>query len=181
LLFEVIGLTALALDFEVLAAIALSGAAMTKVEGAVFVALAIIAYAVTRRRFSSAVRIALPAAILLASWIGFARHYHLIDSYGMAQGSIHPDVLGRVLKETLASASYGVAWVPWLAPIAVLIIHRNFRPALLPLIVAAGTFLTTVFYYLHSESPDWWIAASAQRVLLTPLACLVVATAIRSE
>jgi hypothetical protein len=70
--------------------------------------------------------------------------------------------------------------VPWIAPLALLAIRRNIRRAALPLLVAAGTIASTIFFYLHVESPSsvgWWIDASAMRVLLTPAACLVVASA----
>jgi len=177
LFFEVIAIAALTFDFEILAAVALAAVAMTKVEGAVFVAIAAFAYLITRRRIAKAILIPLPAAIVLGTWIAFAWRNHLIDSYGLARGSIHLHLLGSVLGDTFRQASYKIAYVPWLATLVPLAMHRNLRRAWLPLIVAAGTLLSTLFYYLHAASPTWWIEASAQRVLLTPLACLVVASA----
>jgi len=181
LFFEVIAIAALTFDFEVLAAIALAAVAFTKVEGVVFVAIAAFAYLVTRRRLAKSILIPLPAAILIGWWIAFASGNHLIDSYGLARGSIHLDLFGAVVGETIRQASYKIAYVPWLATLMPLAMRRNFGRAWLPIIVAAGTFLSTLFYYLHAASPSWWIEASAQRVLLTPLACLVVASAATSE
>jgi hypothetical protein len=181
LLLEVIAIAALTFDFEILAAVMLAAVALTKVEGAVFVAIAAFAYLITRRKLLKSILIPMPAAILLASWVFFASRNQLIDTYGMARGSLHLELLGPVTGATLRQASYKVAYVPWLATLVPIAIGRNRRRALLPLIVAIGTIASTLFYYLHAASPSWWIAASAQRVLLTPLACLVVAAAAASE
>jgi hypothetical protein len=181
LLFEVIAIAALTFDLEILAVVMLAAVALTKVEGAVFVAICAFAYLITKRKLLKAILIPLPAAILLATWILFASRNQLIDSYGMARGSLHLELLGPVTRATLRQASYKVAYVPWLATLVPLAIGPNRRRALLPLIVAIGTLASTLFYYLHAASPSWWIEASAQRVLLTPLACLVVAAAAASE
>jgi len=181
LMFEVIAIAALTFDLEILAVPMLAAVALTKVEGAVFVAICAFAYLITKRKLLRAILIPLPAAILLATWILFASRNQLIDSYGMARGSLHLELLGPVTGATLRQASYKVAYVPWLATLVPLAIGPNRRRALLPLIVAIGTLASTLFYYLHAASPSWWIEASAQRVLLTPLACLVVAAAAASE
>jgi hypothetical protein len=181
LLFEVIAISALTFDFEILAVVMLAAVALTKVEGAAFVAIAALAYLITRRKLLKSILIPLPAAILLASWIFFASRNQLIDTYGLARGSLHLELLGPVTGATLRQASYKIAYVPWLATLVPLAVRRNRRRALLPLIVAIGTIASTLFYYLHAASPSWWIAASAQRVLLTPLACLVVAAAAAGE
>jgi hypothetical protein len=125
--------------------------------------------------------IALPAVVLLASWILFSWRHNLLDSYGRAKGVMHLELFGKTITGTLRQASYDVAYVPWLATLAPLAITRRIRRALLPLIVAAGSIASTLFFYLHTDNPSWWIEASAQRVLLTPLACLVVASAAASE
>ncbi|MDQ6799238.1 MAG: hypothetical protein M3041_00210 [Acidobacteriota bacterium] len=181
LLLEVIALAALTFDLEILAAVMLPAVALTKVEGAVFVAMTAFAYLITRRKLLKSILIPLPAAVFLSTWIFFASRNHLIDAYGMARGSLHLDLLGNVTGATLRQASYNVFYVPWLATLLPLAMGRNRRRALLPLIVAIGTIASTLFYYLHAASPSWWIEASAQRVLLTPLACLVVAAAAASE
>jgi hypothetical protein len=186
LLFEVIALAALTFGgddrgLHTLAAIALAGAAFTKVEGAAFVAITVVAYAITTRRFVRSIAIAVPAAILLGSWLLLSWRYNLLDSYSLAKGKIHLDALGSTLQEVLRQSSYGAAWLPWLAALAPLLIRRRWKGAFFPLLVAGGTIAVTLFFYLHHQDPSWWIKASAQRVLLTPLACVVVASAAASE
>jgi hypothetical protein len=66
LLFEVIAIAALTFDFEILAAVMLAAVALTKVEGAVFVAMCALAYLITRRKVLKSILIPLPAAIFLA-------------------------------------------------------------------------------------------------------------------
>lgn len=186
LLFEVIAIAALTFGgddrgMHILAAVALAGAAFTKVEGAVFVAITVVAYAIATRRFVRSVAIALPATVLLGSWLLLSWRHQLLDSYRLAKGTIHLDVLGSTLQGVLRQASYDVAWLPWLAALVPLLIRRRWKHAFFPLLVAGGTIASTLFFYLHHDDPSWWIAASAQRVLLTPLACLVVASAAASE
>ena len=90
---------------------------------------------------------------------------------------MHFETLGVILVRTLRQASYDVAWVPWIGALAPLAITRRLRRAALPLLVAVGSVASVIFFYLHSDNPSWWIDSSAMRVLLTPLACLVVASA----
>jgi len=186
LLFEVIAIGALTFaghqrDGQILAAIALAAVAFTKVEGAAFVAITLVAYLIVTHKAVRSALIALPAVFLLASWILFCWRHDLLDTYGRAKSGMHLQLLGETLTGTLHQASYDVAYVPWIATLALLAITGRFRRAMLPLIVAAGTIASTLFFYLHADNPSWWIDASAQRVLLTPLACLVVASAAASE
>ena len=186
LLFEVIAIGALTFagdqrDGQILAAIALAAVAFTKVEGAAFVAITVVAYLIVTHKAVRSALIALPAVFLLASWILFCWRHNLLDSYGRAKSGMHLELLGETLTGTLRQASYNVAYVPWIATLAPLAITRRFRRAMLPLIVAIGTIASTLFFYLHADNPSSWIDASAQRVLLTPLVCLVVASAAASE
>jgi hypothetical protein len=52
---------------------------------------------------------------------------------------------------------------------------------MLPRLVAGGAIVYTIFFYLHEPDAVWWIKASAERVLLTPLDALVVASAAASD
>ena len=182
LMFEVIALAALTFaegrDARVIASIMLAGAAFTKVEGSAFVVAIVIALLVVNRR---AIASAIPAVILIASWIYFARHHDLIDSYARTDKPLLLDKLGYVLYMGGWQASYRVMYLPWIAALAPLALGRSFRRAALPLLVAALSLGYTVFFYLHEPEPLWWIKASAERVLLTPLACLAVASAAASE
>jgi len=186
LLFETIALALLTFHGDddgalLLAAIALAGAAWVKVEGAAFVAVVVFAYAVTRRRIVRPLLVAAPAAVLFLAWLLFAKHYHLIDQYGRAGQTAHFELLGGVLRDTAKTASYGTFYLPWLSVLAPLPFLRNFRRAALPLLTAGGLFAAVLFFYLHQPDPGFWIASSAERVLLSPLMALLVATAAASE
>ena len=75
LLFEVIAIAALTFagderDGQLLAAMALGAAAFTKVEGAVFAILTLVAFLVVTRKVARTLLIAIPSVVLLGSWIG---------------------------------------------------------------------------------------------------------------
>jgi hypothetical protein len=184
LLFEIVALSALTFRRsradDLVAAIALAGAAFTKVEGAAFVAVVIAATIITRRS-ARPLLLAIPAAILLGSWIVFSKQHGLLDSYGRAGTPLHLDRLGFVAWVTGHQISYGAFYLPWVASLAPLAFARNWRRAALPLIVGAASIACAIYFYLHEPDPAWWIKASAERVLLTSLASFVVASAAASE
>jgi hypothetical protein len=197
--FELVALAALTFGkgergAYIIASIAMAGAIMTKVEGAVFVivtvgALLLCSFFQRRRRlwphWIRAVAAAVPALILIASWVVFCAKHNLLDSYKKGTEPAHWQLTGSVLTNTLRMANYKAFFLPWLASLAPLVLGRNFRRAALPLLVAAGSLAATLFFYLHIDvnlaTPKWWIAASAERVLLTPLMALAVAAAAASE
>jgi hypothetical protein len=191
LLFEITALCALTFGggsgrgANVVAAIALAGAAMSKVEGAAFVGVVLIALLILRRGLTRALATALPAALLLGSWIAWCARQGLLEAYRRGGQPAHWSTAGSVAIITLRSAGYGAFYLPWLAAAAPLPFGRNWRRAALPLLMAAGSVAYTLFFYLHPgpavAAPAWWIEASAGRVLLTPLACLVVAAAAATE
>jgi hypothetical protein len=183
LLFETIAIAALTLrdDAEVLAAIALAGAAWTKVEGAAFVAIVVVAYALTRRRVLRAALAAMPAAALVLSWIAFAKAHEFLDQYGRVHEPMHFEALGTIAKVTVREAGYGAFYLPWLAGGVPFAFAKNWRRAALPLLVFAGLIASCVYFYLHGNAPVWWIRSSAERVLLSALMTLLVAAAAASE
>lgn len=181
-LFVVLALSALTFaDEPVIAAIALAGAAFTKVEGTPFAIVVIVVHALLRRDWRRSLVLATPAAILLGSWIAFAQHHGLLDAYARGRTALHVDQLGLVLYVLRFEAAYRAMDLPWIAALAPLAFARNWRAAALPLLVAAAAILYIIFFYLHEANAVWWIKASAERVLLTPLASLLVATAAASE
>lgn len=185
LLFEVIALSALTFapgdrSANVLAAIALAGAVFTKVEGVAFAAVALTAFAATARQLRRAALVAIPAAILLGSWLLFARHYGLLDTY-VGREPLRLRRLGTVTLLVIRQVSYRSWYLPWIAAALPLLLGRSWRRAALPLLVAAGAIAYTIYFYLHGADPSWWIASSADRVMITPLAALVVASAASSE
>ncbi len=181
ILFEVGALAALTfLDDPRLASIALAGAAMTKVEGAAFVLVAIVAYAIVSRRPLRALMIAVAPAVLLGSWIAFAKTHGLLDSY--LRGSKPLEWSSEAFLMLIKSASYHAYYLPWLAVLAPLAFAKRWKRAALPLLVAGGSIAYILFFYMHADANrDFWIAVSAERVLLTPLAALAVAAAASSE
>jgi hypothetical protein len=181
ILFEVAALSALTfLDDAMLASLALAGAAMTKVEGAAFVLVAIVAYAIVSRRPLRALAIAIAPAVLLGSWIVFARAHGLIDSY--ARGATPFAWSNETLVAVIKQASYHAVYLPWIAVLAPLAFAKRWKRATLPLLVAAGSIAYILFFYMHPDANrDLWIAVSAERVLLTPLAALAVAVAASVE
>ena len=183
LLFETIAIAALTFrdDGELLAAIALAGAAWTKVEGAAFVAIVVVAYVLTRRRVVRAIAIAAPAIALVGSWLLFAAKHKFLDQYARAGETMHLENLGNVLGATARQASYGAFYLPWLAGAIPFAFAKNWRRALLPLLVFAGLAASAIYFYLHDNAPLWWIESSAERVLLSALMTLLVAAAAASE
>jgi hypothetical protein len=188
LLFELIALCALTFEGEgahVIAAIAVAGAVMTKVEGAAFAAVLLIALVLLRRGIARTLATAAPAVLLLATWIAFCARYHLLDSYAKGGQKTDWRLTGIVAKNMVRMASYQAFYLPWLASLAPLSLGRSWRRAALPLLVAAGALAYIFFFYLHIDArvgdPAWWVKSSAERVLLTPLMALVVAAAAASE
>jgi hypothetical protein len=180
LLFETLTLCAITfVDDErsqtILAAIGLAGAVWTKVEGATFMVAVVVTLLILRRRPRQVALMALPATILLACWIRFTQFGGFLTTYDA--GSRYPFKLAflkTVIPLVVRAASFEIFWLPWLAMIAV-IISGNVRRALVPLGIAILTLGAAVFFYSRIDDPGWWIAASAPRVLLTPLLALGIA------
>ncbi|HKR64620.1 MAG TPA: hypothetical protein VJZ00_12890 [Thermoanaerobaculia bacterium] len=182
LFFEAVTVTALisfrdARSQTIVAAIGLAGAVLTKVEGASFAIAVIVALLLERRPSRRLAAIALPAAALLGAWLLFLVRADLLDTY-RGPGTFTLRYWREVLAGTFAAARYNAFWIPWIAPIAiVLLAGRNIRRARLPLTIAALTILATLYFYLKSPTDPnaFWIPSSAQRVLLTPLLMLLIA------
>ncbi|HYM59866.1 MAG TPA: hypothetical protein VEZ11_03120 [Thermoanaerobaculia bacterium] len=184
-LFTVIGVSALVFDESnggrAIAVIALCGAAFTKVEGTALAAIIIAAYAVTTRRPKAAAALAIAPAILLGSWLTYAAHYRLLDSYARSGEPLHSDQLAPVLRQVAWSSSYRVWWLPWAVALLLILFISNWRRAAFPLAVSLGTFAATIYFYLHSADPAFWIRTSAERVLGATVLCLFLASAAAEE
>ncbi|MGZ4807747.1 MAG: hypothetical protein ACXV7D_00330 [Thermoanaerobaculia bacterium] len=182
LMFEAIALSALTFagdrfDGIVVAALALAAASFTKVEGASFALAVIAAFAVIRRKPLATIALLVPPAAVLGSWIAFAAHHNLLDAYVGNRGALNIAAAPLALLEIIRSASYGTLFLPWIVAAVPLLLSKRWRQGALPLAVAALVIACTIFFYLHGGDPRWWIRSSADRVLLTPLLCLVVASA----
>ena len=183
ILFEVIAISLLTFADDapgslLLASIALLGAALTKVEGAMFVVAVIVAFAITRRNLKRVLQLSTASAAGLGLWILYALQFNLLDSYRTKP--VFLAHAGTVFVTMLAVAGYRAAHLPWIACITPILIWRNWSRAALPLLVALLFSAGLYFVYLHSPDPSGWITTSADRVLLTSLAALVIAAAASS-
>ena len=179
--FETLAIVALTFVREprgqmILAALGLAGAVMLKIEGATFAIAVVVAMLILRRNVRQTFLIAAPAAVLLASWLGFVKIHALFEYYRGAAMPIYLASFPKTLTTLAQAASYDLYGLPWLAPIVLLVLAPHRRNAALPLIVALMTFGAAIFFYIHLPDPTWWILSSAPRVLLTPLTALLIAS-----
>src|SRR5437763_7251093 len=175
ILFETLAIVAVTfIDSPILAAIALAGAAVVKIEGATFVIAVVIVDLLLRRNWKRTIAIAAPAAILLGAWLGVVRAYGILEYYRGAAMAIYFSTLPKKLVLLAKDGRYELWWLPWLIP-AELVAMGNVRRAAAPLLIALLTFGAAVFFYIHLPDPTWWILSSAPRVLLTPLTALLIA------
>lgn len=178
-LFAVVAIAALTFeDHRLLAAIALTGLVLTKVEGLPFALVILGAYLITRRRVADTLIISIGPLAAIGVWLIAVYHHHIADAYTVGRKPFRLDHLGEVVRWVSLRASYRAAWLPWIAALVPLALTRDLKRAAFPLVVAAGTIVVTLLFYLQgNESPRWWIESSAERVLLTPLAALIIAAA----
>lgn len=184
--FEAIAVVALTFapesrDARWIAAGALAGGAFAKVEGAAFAVIVAAVFLVVERRPWRALALVVPTGMLIGTWVLFAWHYKFLDQYARAHSSLYWRLLTFVVTRVLHRAAYRVAWLPWIAAAAALFLGRSWRRAAFPLLVTAGSLSATIFFYLHEAAPTFWIDGSADRILLTPLVCLVVASAVAAD
>jgi hypothetical protein len=179
LLFESIAVISLTFEPDEIwiPSFALAGGAFSKVEGLSFAIIVAIAYALSRRRIVRALALLVPTALLIGSWLLFAAKHGLLDQYARANTTVHWPLLGHVLHFVAKFSSYNALWIPWIVAVIPLITSRERRAALLPLLAACGSITSTIFFYLHNAEPGYWIASSADRILVTPLMCIAVASA----
>lgn len=183
--FATIAVSALVFDDSAggrtIASVALAGAVFTKVEGLTILGIVVVAYFVTSRRGKSAAGIAVAPIALVGSWIAWASHHQLLAAYTTSLQPLRLDRLVPVLWSMLLSSTYQTYWLPWIAAIALVAGIVQWKRAALPLLVAAGTIVVAVYFYLHSPDARFWIGASAERILGTTVLLLVVAAAAGSS
>lgn len=178
--FETLALAALTFRGEnghghdLLAAIGLAGAVWTKIEGATFVIAVVLAIIIVQRSVKRALLLATPAFVLFAGWLVFLLTNGLVFGYGGATMQLYFNVLPQTLLLTAKAALFELYGLPWIVPLVLILFGRS-RRAALPLVVGMLTVGATIFFYIHLPDPAWWIAASAPRVLLTPLMALLIA------
>lgn len=173
---------------QLLAGLLLAGAICAKVEGLPFALAAVALFLALRRKDirigSAAVRLLLPGAVCLGSWFAFGatrRLFYGYEQYGRFL-DIHWERLGPVLAD-IARFLWRAGWaLPWLLPVAALLLaRRKTRLALLPIVVAAMLAVFLAFTYLHSPDASLWIEWSAGRVFSPLLALLAIASLCRED
>lgn len=181
LLFEAIAIGALLFIDDrrtqtIVAAIGVAGAVATKVEGASFAVAVLLAMLIDRRTVKRSLTVVLPGFLILLLWLWFVVSHGLLDTY-RGNGTFSFQYVETVLRETWRWSSYNAWWIPWIAPLIVVLLG-DLRRARLPLSAAVLTLGATIFVYLSSSGdPTFLIVTSAPRVLLTPLLMLVLAAA----
>jgi hypothetical protein len=162
--FEAVALAALICErkrgeFNVIAAIALTGVALTKVEGGVFVALVLLVLP-WREKFRVGI---LPSAALL-TWLAFAHLHGLTDTY-VPKEDLSLQYILPTARDLVRELSLRLWYAPWLNA-AILLVKARVRNALPYLAAAAGFILFLLSIYTRAEPHLEW---SAGRTLMTPL------------
>jgi hypothetical protein len=164
--FEVVALSALLDKKDVLVAIALSGAVLTKMEGAVF---AILVIALLFRRKLAAIPL-----VVLAAWLVFAKMNGLFGTsdprYAFSLSYVWP-----AMKQLAGQLSFGLWFLPWVACGAAAALGRRIARVYVAVAIAFLAFM--VLTYARAEAHLEW---SAQRVLMTPLVLFFFSAITRS-
>ncbi len=155
------------------ATLGVAGAVWTKLEGTTFAIATVLAILIVQRNLRRAVIVAIPAALLVGSWMAFVAQNEIFMMYRGAVLPVYWSALPIALKTLAKVARFQLFWLPWIVPI-VLIAFGNIRRAFLPLVIALLTSGATVYFYIHYYDPVWWIESSSPRVILTPLLALLI-------
>lgn len=180
-MFECIALAALTCwrdrsgEHDLLAALALSGVALTKVEGGVFVILVcgtswMARDGTLRARFIAGAKMAILPITTLIVWLVFASSRGLTDTY-VPRHDLSLRYVLPTLRDLLRELSLHLGYTPWIA-IAVILVCGRIRNAI-PYVVATLAFLAFLLaVYTH---PDPHLEWSAGRTLMTPLLLFIFA------
>lgn len=178
-MFEVIALAALTCwrersgEHDRIAAIALSGVALTKVEGGVFVLIVcgltwIAREGTLRQRLAAGAKMAALPVATLATWLLFGAARGLTDTY-VPREDLSIQYLWPTLLELVRELSLHLGYTPWTA-LAILLFLGRARNAI-PYIAAAMLFLLFLLsVYTRAEPHLEW---SAGRTLMTPLLLVI--------
>ena len=174
--FEVLALAALtsSRSHDLIAALALGGAALTKVEGGAFVAIVValawlLREGTFRERLIAGAKVAAFPLFVFGAWLVYSRYHGLTATYVLpSSDASYATMTGATLREMSLRAWY----TPWIAAIVLLVCGRA-RNAW-PLIAASLAFVAFLIdvYVRTNGTPAW----SAGRVLITPLVLLFFAT-----
>jgi hypothetical protein len=181
-LFEAIALAALTCwrerssEHDWIAAIALSGVALTKVEGGVFVLLVcgltwIAREGTLRQRLVAGAKMAALPVATLATWVLFGIARGLTDNY-VPREDLSIRYLWPTFLELVREFSLHLWYVPWIA-FGVILLCGRVRNAV-PYLIACVVFLVFLLsVYTRAEPHLEW---SAGRTLMTPLLLFIAGT-----
>ncbi|HEX8411001.1 MAG TPA: hypothetical protein VF883_19205 [Thermoanaerobaculia bacterium] len=174
-MFEAIALAALTCwhkrsnEHDAIAAIALSGVALTKVEGGIFVLLVcgltwLAREGTLRQRLTAGIKMALLPVTTLATWLLFGATRGLTDTY-VPRDDLSIHYIWPTFLELVRELSLHLWYTPWLALIVILLCGRAKNA--LPYLLATLLFLLFLLsVYTRAEPHLEW---SAGRTLMTPL------------
>jgi hypothetical protein len=181
-MFEAIALAALTCwrersnEHDWIAAIALSGVALTKVEGGVFVLLVcaltwIAREGTLRQRLVAGVKMALLPVATLATWLLFGVAHGLTDTY-VPREDLSIQYIWPTFLELVRELSLHLWYIPWIA-FGVILLCGRVRNAI-PYLIACVVFLAFLLsVYTRAEPHLEW---SAGRTLMTPLLLFIAGT-----
>jgi len=181
-LFEAIALAALTCwrersdEHDWIAAIALSGVALTKVEGGVFVLLVcgltwIAREGTLRQRLIAGAKMAALPVATLATWLLFGISRGLTDTY-VPREDLSIQYIWPTFLDLVRELSLHLWYLPWIA-FGVILLCGRVRNAV-PYLIACVVFLLFLLsVYTRAEPHLEW---SAGRTLMTPLLLFIAGT-----
>jgi hypothetical protein len=177
-------------ESRVVPLIALCGAALTKVEGSVAVALiaaGTLLQSDRRGLARSAARALLLAAVPAAAvgtWFLYQALRKLPVGYGSrgARSAVHLDILGGTLTAMLQFLDAGSLWLPWIFSVLLLLFFpgawRRVSPALL---LTGGLLAILLFIFLHQPTvPRLFVEWILPRVSQPALSAAILAAGLAS-
>jgi hypothetical protein len=181
-MFEVIALAALTCwrgrsgEHDWIAAIALCGVALTKVEGGVFVLLVcglswLAREGTLRERLVAGAKMAVLPVATLATWLLFGAAHGLTDTY-VPREDLSMQYLWPTFLELVRELSLHLWYLPWIA-FAVILLCGRARKALPYLAMCVLFLLFLLSVYTRAEPHLEW---SAGRTLMTPLLLFIAGT-----
>jgi hypothetical protein len=171
-----------------LPAMALAGAALTKVEALPAIACLVLGTVLRDRiegrprAFLRGLKLAAVPAVAVSCWFAFQRLSGLPVGY-RGHGrflELHGEHLGSVARQMLRNLDAGTYWLSWGVPALLLLVFaRRAGRALPALLMAAGILLFLGFDYLHdADEPRERVGWTLPRVSQPALSALILGAAV---
>ena len=158
------------------AALALAGAVLAKVEGAAIAAFLVGAFSVGRGFWRRAWRLGGPAAAAAAAWVAFGARHGLLDTYRSAVSRLLVENIPGIAANLWREAAFSALYVPWLVLFAIAAARGIRAIAWRPLAAGAAFGVFILWMYAHNVAdPRLFVAWSGKRLLMIPLVFLFFA------